>query len=121
MANEQITIGEGVTEPIPITLLSIDRQTDDGTAVDLTGATLCAMQIRSVDQGTAFDYDTTTDPLRLEFTDKVNGIITFTPLGTEFLFSENWYETYFMITDVDGSLIRFPSDGVVPIEVLEAF
>lgn len=121
MANQQITLGEGVTEPIPITLLSIDRQTDEGTAVDLTGATLLDMRIQSSDKGTAIDYNTTDDPSRIEFTDVPNGIITFTPLGTEFDANENWYETYFMITDAAGSLIRFPSDGVIPIEVLEAF
>lgn len=121
MANEQITIGEGVTEPIPITLLSIDRLTDDGTDIDLTGATLCDMRIQTADESDQFNYDTTSDPTRLEFTDKPNGIITFTPLGTEFIATEKWYECYFMVTDAGGSLIRFPSDGVVPIEVIKSF
>lgn len=121
MANEQITIGEGVTEPIPITLLSVDRETDEGTALDLTGATLLDMRIQTSDKDTQFDYNSVDDPSQIEITTEEDGLITFTPLGTEFLASELWYECYFTITDAAGSLIRFPNDGIIPIEVLEAF
>lgn len=124
MANQQLTIGEGVTEPVPIVLLSIDRDTGEGSAVDLTGATLVDMRIRSALDGTAvvpFSYDSTADPTRLVLTDLSNGLITFNPLGTEFSFSEGWYECYFIVTDASGFKIRFPNDGVVPIEIVQAF
>ena len=124
MSNEQLTLGEGVTEPQDIVLQSIDRETNIDTVIDLTGATLLTMKIRPKDQVTVdvITYDTTADPLRLKFpTVRTTGIVTFTPLGTEFDFAEHFYEFYFMLTDAGGSVIRIPSDGVIPIEILDAF
>ena len=123
MPNEQMTLGEGVTEPQPITLLSIDRQTSEATPIDLTGATLLEMRVRSsVEDSTPFGYDTTNDPSNLAFpVDRTTGIVTFTPTGTEFSFEDLFYECYFMLTDASGAEIRIPSDGFIAIEVIEAF
>ncbi len=124
MSNEQLTLGEGVTEPQDILLVSVDRETNEATTIDLTGATLLEMRIRPKDRVVAdsFGYDTTNDPTRLVFpADRTTGIVTFTPLGTEFDADEHFYEFYFMLTDAATAKIRIPSDGLVPIEILSAF
>ncbi len=115
----QYTIGEGVTDPISIQLLSIDPDTDEGTPVDLTGVTLVDLQIRSEDRGETFNY--TDAGSNLAITDAVNGLVQFSPTGTEFDASEEWYNGYFMVTDAAGKNVRFPSDGVFQIVVVDAF
>lgn len=121
MANAQYTIGEGVTEPVIIQLLDVEPITDEGTPVDLAGVTLIDMRIRSEDETATFNYDTTNDPARLSINDSATGKIEFTPLGTEFLASEMWYNAFFFVTDAAGSIIRFPSEGNFQIQVVEQF
>lgn len=119
MAQAQYIIGEGVTDPVVFTLLDIDPDTDEGTAVDLSGVTLIDMRIRTRDEGTSFNYDT--DGAYLAITDETEGEVTFYPLGTEFDYDEKWYNAYFMVTDASGKKTRFPSSGVVQIVVVEGF
>ena len=115
----QYTIGEGVTDPIIFQLLSIDPDTDDGTPVDLTGVTLVDMRIISEDQGTSFNY--LDSGAQLAITDVPTGQVTFTPVGTEFLASEDWYNAHFLVTDAAAAVVRFPSDGSFQIEVIAAY
>lgn len=122
MNNEQLIIGEGVTESIPIALVSVDRQTGVETVINLTGATLLTLNIRSEDEVTIIRYNTTTDPNNISFpVDRTTGIVTFTPLGTEFVYTDRFYYAYFMLTDSTGELIRIPTEGFFQIVVLEAF
>lgn len=121
MATAQMVIGEGVTDPIFFTLLDIDDDNRDGTVVDLTGVTLVDMRIRSEDETELFNYDTTADPPRLEISDITGGVVKFTPLGTEFDFEEKWYNAFFHVTDAAGAVIRFPSEGLFQIEIVEHF
>jgi hypothetical protein len=121
MPNEQITLGEGVTEPIPIQMVSVNRKTSEETILSLVGASLVDMRIQTADKEDQFNYTTTNDPTVLAITDDVNGIVTFSPLGTEFDATEKWYECYFDVTDAGDYIVRIPSDGVIPIEIIPAF
>lgn len=121
MATAQIILGENVTDPVSFTLLNIDPDDRDGTAVDLTGVTLVDMRLQSEDETVTFNYDTVNDPSRLAITDAVNGVVGFTPLGTEFDEAEKWYKAFFMVTDASGAVIRFPSEGIFQIEVIKYF
>ena len=115
----QFTLREGVTDPIIFTLLSVDPDTEDSTAVNLAGVTLIDMRVKSKDGSVTLNFDT--DGSQLSITDAANGQITFTPGASDFDASEDWYIGYFLVTDADGNKISFPSDGEYELVILEDF
>lgn len=113
------TIREGVTDPVVFELQSLDIDSEDATAVDLTGVTLVDVRFRTKDKSTPINFDD--GGAQVAITDAVNGKVTFTPGAADFDSSEQWYEGFIRVTDAGSNIIDFPSDGHFEWVVLEAF
>lgn len=102
-------IREGVTDPVDIQCLSIDPDTEVATPVDLTGVSLIVLWLESQDKGDKQNYPDSGS--KLEITDRTNGIVRFSPDGTELKAVESVYYGYLRATDAASKIVDFPSDG----------
>ena len=115
----QFSIREGVTDPIIFTMLSIDPDTEEGTAVNLAGVTFIDLRLKSKDSSVILNFGT--DGSQLEITSAANGQVTFSPAATDFDADEDWYIGYFRVTDAGGKLIDFPNDGTCELVIESQF
>jgi hypothetical protein len=113
------TIREGITDPIVFTLQSIDPDTEEASAVNLTGVQLVELKLRSRDGTVTKSFDT--DGSQLEISDETNGEVTFSPGASDLDDAYEWYEGYFLVTDAEGKISSYPSDGEFELVVIEAF
>ena len=117
MSSQTYTLRAGITEPIEMQLLEVDPDTNVESAVSLSGVTLVRVAVREKCGGPAQSWDS--DGSRVAVSDSANGKIIWSPPADAF--NPGAYVGWVRVTDAQGSLVSFPSDGEFSLTVIGTY